>query len=215
MAEEELFRRGICPHCGNLSKHEVRWKHTFEPLAADGRPFGENYAYLGAVCSSCEDLVLYGGWAEVSWEYVMAESIVQFPRSVELEGVPASVKEHYEKARRVMLMPDLYATQIRRALEAVCRDRRAEGMKLDAKLADLARKEDLPQELMAATRFVQKMGNLGAHDSDREVEGVHVGPLDEFFRALIDHLYVMPARLKRLEDQISKLDAAHATGVSN
>ena len=53
------------------------------------------------------------------------------------------------------------------------------------------------------------LGNIGAHASQQPVKPGHVRVIDEFFRAIVEYVYIAPQKIKQLKDQLSRLKSAN------
>jgi hypothetical protein len=47
------------------------------------------------------------------------------------------------------------------------------------------------------TDLMRRVGNLGAHAGDEEVDFWDAELLDEFFRLVVDYVYITPSRIER------------------
>jgi hypothetical protein len=215
VSKNTLTRIGFCPHCCNrapqtaIATHacsEVVW---FEDDERD-EEFDFEGTYFLATCGTCQQLLLYwkqGDPAEEgpsgAIEYFRNSSLV-WPKSAVLEKpVPPIVADIYREAAVVKrLSPNSFAVQIRRALEAVCADKGASGRSLYEMLTELGRRGDLPPVLAEMTDVLRLLGNVGAHASDRTVRPSQVDALDEFFRAVIEYVYIAPAKLHSFRDKL-------------
>jgi hypothetical protein len=52
--------------------------------------------------------------------------------------------------------------------------------------------------------FFRVLGNVGAHAGDQEVESYQVEALDQFFRAVVEYVYVAPSRLSRFREELEE-----------
>jgi hypothetical protein len=102
------------------------------------------------------------------------------------------------------LAPNAFAVQIRRALEALCEDREARGSNLQKRLLDLSEKGEIPSVLAEAGDVLRLIGNMGAHASDNSVHPLLALTIDEFFRAIIEYVYLAP---KKMQDFREKMNA--------
>ncbi len=98
--------------------------------------------------------------------------------------------------------PNAFGNQIRRCLEFICNDKRADGKNLHEKLLSLSKKELLPGAYKDISNIIRIVGNIGSHLTDRELDYWDVELLDEFFKIIIDYIYIIPTKLKRLEQRI-------------
>jgi hypothetical protein len=138
-----------------------------------------------------------------SLDYFRHSSLIWPEPAISGSSVPAAVAAIYREAAVVKrLSPNSFAVQIRRALEAVCADKGAGGRLLYDMLTELGRRGDLPPVLAEMTDVLRLLGNVGAHASDRTVRPSQVDALDEFFRAVIEYVYIAPAKLHRFREKL-------------
>jgi hypothetical protein len=98
--------------------------------------------------------------------------------------------------------PTAFIGQIRRLLEFVCKDKNASGTDLFDKLEDLVTKGVFPGYFAEITDLLRKIGNLGAHADDRELSVWDAELVDDFFRSVVEYVYVAPAKIKRMQRRI-------------
>jgi Domain of unknown function (DUF4145) len=119
--------------------------------------------------------------------------------------LPPLVRNHREAARRVKgLDPSFYALGIRRMLEAVCVEEKAQGSKLFDQLQDLATRGRLPQTLVDIATQLRKLGNLGAHVTDVEVQESDVPLISALAEAMLEYLYRAPAKVAAVQAELAR-----------
>jgi Domain of unknown function (DUF4145) len=218
---EGLTRIGFCPHCCNRAPQKAIAVHTCSEITWFEEPDGgaeEEADYPGtyfvATCGTCQQLLIYWKQGDPADDgasgprrYFWDAGLI-WPDSMISEGaVPANVVAIYREAALVKrLSPNSFAVQIRRALEAVCSDKAAAGRSLYEMLAALATRGDLPPVLVEMTDVLRLLGNVGAHASDRTVRPSQVDALDEFFRAVIEYVYIAPAKLNQFRQTLRNFD---------
>ena len=203
---ETIRRVAFCPHCSNRAPQ--RLIHTQEY-------FGQGYsmdgsvdnnipcAYYVAVCETCNEILLYYVFIDVveDKDFHLAELIWPDP-GVLHQSVPKAIAECYVEAARIKnLAPNAFAVQIRRALEALCDDRGAKKGALQLRLQDLVSRGEIPPVLAEMTDVLRLLGNIGAHAADQSVKPGHVLVIDDFFRVIIEYVYVAPSKLKEFRDR--------------
>lgn len=47
------------------------------------------------------------------------------------------------------------------------------------------------------------IGNLGAHASDHEIDTWDAELLDDFFRSVVDYVYIVPSKIERLKQRFA------------
>jgi hypothetical protein len=190
-----------CDHCNNLTPHELVVEHKVSRLfdEVEGRDVIETFQYYLFKCMTCLDISLLGGF-EPELPFAPTQAPVLYPHTSELHhSVPERIRGVYSEAARIRRQaPNAFAGQIRRALEAVCRDQHAQGRGLVAQLAFLANKGTIPPTLAEMTDLIRRLGNVGVHDKETEVDVWDAELIDEFFKSVVEYVYVAPSKVKRL-----------------
>ena len=202
---ETIRRVAFCPHCGNRAPQ--RLIHTQEYLgqgySRDGS-MDNNIpcAYYVAVCETCNEILLYDVFGDIVEDKDFHRADLVWPDPGVLhKSVPKAIAECYVEAARIKnLAPNAFAVQIRRALEALCDDRGAKKGVLQLRLQDLASRSEIPPVLAEMTDVLRLLGNIGAHAADQSVKPGHVLAIDDFFRVIIEYVYVAPSKLKEFRD---------------
>lgn len=206
-----------CAHCGNTAPQ--RLLHTqkyFERswTTATGEEEPHPWAMFVAVCETCGQLSLYDNPGDQLEEDRFFLGELAFPKAGQLHAsVPTFVSEIYLEAFRIReIAPNAFAVQIRRALEALCEDRSAKGRNLADKLKDLSMRGEIPKVLAEVTDVLRLIGNIGAHAVGKSVHPLQAYAIDDFFRAVVEYVYVAPAKLRefkeRMEQSKQRLDDA-------
>jgi hypothetical protein len=76
------------------------------------------------------------------------------------------------------------------------------GKDLFAKLKDLSSKGVFPGYFSQITALLRKVGNMGAHANEAELGVFDAELIDDFFRSVVDYVYIAPARIKRMENRL-------------
>ena len=160
-------------------------------------------AYYVAVCETCNEVLLYHAIFSVEdKDFPFADLLWPDP-GVLHEAVPKTVADCYSEAARIKnLAPNAFAVQIRRALEAICDDRDTNREVLQRRLQELASRGEIPSILAEMTDVLRLLGNIGAHATDQSVKPGHVQAIDDFFRAVVEYVYVAPSKLKEFRDRL-------------
>ncbi|MET0395957.1 MAG: DUF4145 domain-containing protein [Longimicrobiaceae bacterium] len=178
----------------------------------DGKRFNEAFEYLLYQCPTCQGVSLFGDFSEYARHASLEEKRL-YPRGSQLlpKGhklgqiltVPKKIVEVYEEIWPLRhLAPNAFAGQIRRALEFICRDQNAQGRNLFEQLKDLVSRGTFPGYFSEITDLMRKVGNLGAHGGEQEVDYWDAELLDDFFRYVVEYVYVAPAKIERLRQRV-------------
>jgi len=197
----------ICPHCGNKTPHQAIFTHSYvaDWYGSDGTPSDNppTSHYTGYACSTCNDLSIYEGH---EFQGTDEDNIMVFPANVALDtAIPEIVASNYHESKRVQkVSPNAFAVLIRRALEALCDDRKVAPGRLHTRLMHLAEKGEIPPVLIEITSVLRTLGNAGAHNADQNVTVPMTWQMDKFFRTLVEYVYVAPARLDEFRKSLAK-----------
>jgi hypothetical protein len=204
---KDIYAVALCPHCGIKSSQKLIYTHKFldNLSSSDDEPFEWTALYFFAMCVSCKEILVYYSleFDKVDKMFVAMEGIeLVYPKSEELpQSVPKAISDIYREAVKLRKShPDAFATQIRRALEALCKDRGVGGKTLEQRLLKLKAKGEIPQLLADVTDILRLLGNIGTHETAKAIELSQVNKLDKLFRLVVDYVYVVPHELQALRN---------------
>lgn len=211
VADDVTERIDICRSCGNRSPQRVLFTRLYEVKDSGNNRVGFDWVYFLTACATCDDIMLYGGPHDVVGysDSPLDEAEVIWPAARALnDSVPERIRQSYEEALRVKpFVPNAFGTLVRRALEAVCIDQGAKGRSLEQKLADLAETGVIPATLDDMSSVVRLLGNRAAHANLEDLREEDVRVLDDFFRMLVEYVYVAPSKLKEFEAALKEAKA--------
>jgi hypothetical protein len=205
----------LCPHCNNVTPHQLVVDRVVSKLydeinvdEGESQKIFENFVYFFIQCSTCQDCSLVGGF-NIELPQSQSQFPVLFPKSGDLgSGVPEKIAKVYSEAFRIRLKaPNAYAGQVRKALEFLCRDQKATGDNLFKQLNSLVEKGIIPPTLAEMTTLIRLLGNLGVHATDDDEVSVWDAQLiDEFFRSIVEYVYIAPSKIARLKSRLERRD---------
>ena len=202
----------FCPHCGNRAPQKLVYSNHFYSngfFDMEGNKTDNDLpaAYFIAECETCHEVLVYLAEAHIPEKNRFLDSNLIWPDPGFLgQGVPSLIKEIYKEAMRIKnLAPNAFAVQVRRALEALCDDRGANKGTLYDRLKSLVEKNEIPPVLSEMSNILRLIGNIGAHATQQNVKAGHVRIIDEFFKAIIEYVYVAPQKVKQLKKQLKAL----------
>jgi Domain of unknown function (DUF4145) len=201
-----------CGHCGHAGRLEEVARPVVRTESSQMQGIGEvevlTYWFLYR-CAGCGRATLEEDW----WcdEFGEAEDDTSrqlFPAPQDDSGIPDAVKRSCWEANRIKgEAPALYAVGMRRTIEAVCRDKGAEG-DLKPMLNKLGRQGDLPGPLVAMGHQLRKRGNLGAHANELQVSAEDIPVIEEFVEAVLEYIYRAPAKVAAAAASLKAREAA-------
>ena len=209
----ETRRSEVCFHCANhvpLSRVAVHHgKELFEHI--DGQRFEMDFEYHIYQCPTCSGITIYGDFTEYpnardeAYKRIYPQGSRLLPESHKIasrECVPEKIVKLYGQSWPLRhISPGAFAVQVRRALEFICDDQGAPGGTLFEKLKALVANKTFPGHFAEMTDLMRKVGNLGAHAGEDEVDFGDAELLDEFFRFVVEYVYITPSRIQRLRQR--------------
>lgn len=207
-----------CDHCGNRTYRAVRGSYETEP--DETGTFASFVLYECTICRlpvleevSCQLREDSQGSRQPRFRAEDAESarITQLwpPAAALPPEVPDRVREIYQEARAVMRRsPSSFVVQVGRALEALTRDKGSQGRTLGERLNWLIEQGHLPPVLGEMAHINRVFRNWGAHDAEVDVGPDDAEIADEFFGAIIEYLYIAPARVSRVQSLLNQRPSA-------
>ncbi len=210
--ENAIQNIAFCPHCGNSTPQRLVFAHSYEGVGYDARTgakdeYGIPCVYYIAICSTCNNLLLYHNFIDETDTEHFSEATLIHPSNHQLpSSVPDTVKQAYAEAVRIQrIAPNAYAVMLRRALEAVCDDRNVHDGSLQKRLAALVERGELPATLAEMTTMLRTLGNAGAHYTDKQITVQMTWGMNEFFRAIIEYVYIAPSKIEDFKKRVKQL----------
>lgn len=203
----EIRKIASCPHCGNRGPQRLVHAQTCDWIGrtlVDGEELKLPLTYFVASCDTCNHVLLYYLIGDDHEDESFINATLEYPDPGRLHpSAPEPIKEIYEGAAKIKRSnPSAFAAQIRRALEALCEERGAMGGNLQQRLVNLTDRGEFPAIHAEAADVLRRLGNLGAHATNKSVKASQVDALDDFFRAIIEYIYVSPSKLKALRESL-------------
>jgi len=201
----------FCPHCSNRAPQRLIHTQRYMEKSwsvSNGKEDMAPWSTFVAVCETCGHVLLYDNPGDQFEDKEFHYGSLDFPRSSHLHSsVPEAVSKAYEEAYRIRsIAPNAFAVQIRRALEAVCADRGETRGNLAAKLRNLSNKGEIPPVLSEASDILRLLGNIGAHGLSGSVHPLQAYALDDFFRVIIEYLYIAPSKIEDFRARMKKYE---------
>lgn len=212
MTPEQEQRKYVafCPHCGNRTPQRIAFEHTYRATwyGSDGKPLdwqeGPNSEAILCVCETCNAVLLYDG-IEYSETGLWPELV--HPRNSTLPiAVPELIRDIYHEAAIVKQnAPNAFAILIRKGLEAICDEKGAAKGTLEKRLSFLVSRGDIPPVLAELTEVLRVVGNSAAHSALQSITAPMTWAIDEFFRTIIEYVYVAPSKVTAFRKRLAEL----------
>ncbi len=218
-----------CGHCGKRTVFHVRGQGTKYGAVLDdphktqwdGQTITTWRILECAVClkpTLVEETVEYSfdqGFYRAA-EIDAAEAVVLYPEPgarTALTNLPTAIEKAYRGALAVQdIEPNLCAVAAGRTLEAVCKHEKAIGKTLAEKLDDLVKSDRIPRTLAEMAHQLRQIRNLGAHATEDEVTELDVPIILHFVEAILEYLYVAPAKIAAVQARLTKTDDKKGRG---
>lgn len=190
-----------CGHCGNPKDLKEVARGEIDAEVDNDPRYGRNVLWVEYVvvkrCPRCDQLTIY-----TYYSYDGSPSYIIYPRPRDMTALPQNIRVEYDKAQKVKSIDNgFYAVGLRRVLEAICEANGITGRAhLAAKLPKLVANINLPDVFAGMTTYLRDIGNIGAHADGREVSSADVNAATDFIEAILEYLYIAPAKLKRVTD---------------
>lgn len=190
-----------CGHCNNIAPHRVVFQTQTSEVwdQIDDQEIIQTFIYHVVECGTCKHISVLGGF-ELELGTNLQNHPVLFPESNELDGsVPAPIRPVYSEAAKIRKRaPNAFAGQIRKALEYLCKDKNAAGQDLYHQLQSMASMGVLPSVLAEMSDIIRQIGNAGVHADKGELNIWDADLVDEFFKSVVNYVYIAPAKIERL-----------------
>lgn len=206
-----------CGHCGV--------KGHFTPcgngvVSRDLSTYQFEHCEQALSCDSCERLTIAmstdwdyadyvtGGSSDwgTFWNHCQVDD--HFPKWVQgrdFKVAPSHIADAASEAHRVFSIGAFRATAIlcRATLEAVCKDKDAEGKDLFKKIDDLHEKGKIRSIVKETAHVLRAIGNDMAHgDFDSELDQEDASDILDFLDSIINEIYESPAQLARMQANV-------------
>lgn len=121
-----------------------------------------------------------------------------------MTNLPIDIEKKYKAALKVRnIEPNACAVLVGRTLEAICNHEAAPGRTLADKINNLLNSNRLPQTLAEMAGQLRQIRNLGAHDAEDEVNKDDILVILDFLEAILEYLYVAPAKIEALRTRLA------------
>ena len=210
--KEEKIEVVICFHCGNKTSHKQLHIHTQKvPLGihepTDYKELEADNYILFFECSTCKGITVKSLFSEEiddPNEVDMDRVTTLYPNQKEFpKSMPDTIVKTYREALRVKkISPISFSLLIRKALEALCEDQKAEGKNLNEKVKFIVKTMKLPEKFAEMIDSIRVLGNMGAHKIDFAITPRQTDSLDYFFIAIVEYVYIAPQKIAEIQTSL-------------
>lgn len=194
----------VCPQCGAEAPQRLSFHHC--PKRKNEQRTRRFAVYWIAVCHACNEFSI---WGDEQFHGLVGFhsgnlSVVYPTKDLARELVPDRIARIYSEASCIReLAPNGFSVLVRRALEAICDDKNIKDGVLAKRLELLVSQEQFPKSIAGITNVIRLVGNIGAHAGSTDVSPDQAHMLDDFFRFVIEFVYVVPTRLTNFETSLA------------
>lgn len=213
---QENRRRMLCPHCGNQTILVVlaEYQESGPDWGSSGLN-GELHIHWTIMrCETCYEISMY----QVSFSTEAIDGVQHSTATIkvlypvdrpELPNLPVKIEKAYRAALKVKkIESNACAVLVGRTLEAACNQEQAPGRVLADKLTYLAGAGRIPKTLAEMAHHLKELRNLGAHDDEDTVTEEDVPIILDFLEAILEYLYVAPAKVAAVQARLKKTPKA-------
>ncbi len=193
----------LCPHCLSEAPHKLTFHHC--PKRSGETRVRDFDVYWISICEACNEITIWGDKKFVGLVGFHTEkhSVIFPPKETFFGEIPERISKIYQEAKFIIkLSPNGFSVLIRKALEAICDDKLISKGNLVSRLERLVSQEKIPQIIEDITNILRIIGNIGAHEGNEDVSSEYAAVLDEFFRIIIEYVYVIPKKVLSFEESL-------------
>lgn len=200
-----------CSHCGNRTPHAPVFEYLYPMLfdETDDQRYTEEYRWLGFSCATCGGLNLYGDFLKYPVNRDLARSRL-YPRGFDLappgrvlspgQPVPEGVMQLYEEVWPLrQRSPAAFTGQIKRLLLEICAEQQIGAGDFRTRIKHLLSVERCGLAgLESLHELVDAIGDMGESRPETQLTLSDVQSVDDFFRLVLELVYLIPARIRKL-----------------
>lgn len=197
-----------CGHCGNLSHMPILGNAVIDDETTDHEYMGQSgstYSILD--CPACHktNIISFDWYDGIEEDEIEYEILFPINNAFPI-GLPDDILKTYKAAEKIKTIDvNAYALLLRRLLELVCLDRKAEGTTLAAMLKDLSNKGEIPQKLVNVAIGLKDFGNIGAHAGIGELSEKEIPIVKALCSAILEYTYSAPHLAALAETQLKAI----------
>ncbi len=214
------LKRLKCQHCNNETIMEVvsSVQLDYSKRIKDDYYYQRQSVLLCPICDQYNIISAYWdntyGKLEYTDEYDLYngdnvdESII-FPIPSNLVSsksdlVPDIIIKTFKKAIELKTYDEESCLiKLRKTLEMICNDQEAVGNNLLEKIINISEKGILPITLKSASNIIRKLGNIGAHESQIDINSSEIECVIELVEYIIQYIYVLPKEIEKIDKKFN------------
>ena len=203
--------RKICPHCRKPATQCLVSSAPYTALfwAPEGAEIEERGVTFIATCNLCGQIILYDDLGEFLSEVDYQSGNISYPTMEwRHSAVPSVVREAYEVALQFHAgEPGAFVSRALSTLQSVCDAQGVDGngQTLRDRIRKLAERGEIPDALANVADCLMSKVEGSALNTVQQMHAMHVFLFDQLVRAMIEHVYVAPAKLQDLAELVALL----------
>lgn len=207
-----------CYHCGNTGKLNYLTKTWWATIDGEDKPvyFQEGFlideeCWYVFQCPVCKKPVLISKYCFYVSCPEEIEIKTEYPKiAVSADGVPKEIFTAFEAAVKTKGIDyQICLSALRRVLEMICKEQKAQGDTLEKKIEDLVGKQSFSTALKDACWVIRQLGNMAVHADELEIYNNEINQVIEFISIIIKYLYEMPYQVGKMKQGIEKKKEAN------
>ena len=212
MYDKEKYRLRTCYHCGNTGLLKIEHVHKHEYGGPVYNQIGdivdvdlmEHFTWYLMSCPVCHKVTLWQEYSDECSHFCFVEDETLYPQStIDYTGVPSNIKTAFEAALKVKNIDTaICSLALRRVLEAICKDKGAQGKSLEQMIRDMIDKKILPEMFDDACWIIRQLGNEAAHAEKKNFSPYQIDQTILFMQNIINYLYTLPLKMQKLRETI-------------
>lgn len=190
----------LCSHCDTKGHLEVVADVSeVESYEDKGMTWDYGPVYKLLRCPNCKGLTLLNGSYHSGMDDV-PEYSQEYPQDHSVEsGIPDEIANELEVLRKLSRLDiNSFLVCCRRILEKVCSDLGAKKDTLYKMVDELEKNDKLSVTIKELAYCLRKVGNVGAHDSQKKVEELDLWKIQKSLFIVLDYFYIAPSLSKEL-----------------
>lgn len=209
-----------CQHCNNETIMEVvsSIQHNYSDRSKDDYYYEIQSVLICPICEQYNIISAYWDNTYGKLEYIdeydlydgdNVDEYIIFPIPSNLVSsksdlVPDTIIKSFKKAIELKLYDEESCLiKLRKTLEMICNDQNADGNNLLEKIINISEKGILPITLKSASTIIRKLGNIGAHESDININSNEIECVIELVEYIIQYIYVLPKEIEKIDKKFN------------
>lgn len=164
------------------------------------------YIWQLIICPACSNVSLRKGWYHEYTDEIPKFETIYPIRKDNVDGLPDNIQKAFDAALKVKnIEANAYAVLLRRLLELICIDKKADGNNLHQQLEFLAKKNVIPKQLSDMAIQLKNLGNIGAHAGTGDLTEEEIPVLDSLCKAILEYVYTGPLLIQNVASKIERI----------